>query len=354
MQILFRNANLVDICSGKVKTVNILVEDGKFKDISYYNNTYKSYQGNEIDLKGDFVISPFVNVFCHSYLAFVDNYQHVDENDSVLRKLISDLMIAKNLLAGAYCNDLSTAKNQILLQNIEEKSAEELENLSDYVAKNKLKLFIKAGKTLDELGTVDLEFKQDLPHLLEDFGFLDRKPIIVGGNCFEKDDLELLSQYDCDLCLTVADDGKNGIRPTNLISLYSKNICVGLGSGENFEIDFFAFMRQILMTQRSMFESKNCLTESQVLELATVNGAQILGMKNFGLAVGNSADFIVVSNNNSLYADTLKTLVWEKSKRDVVMSVFGGEILQERGKILMKNVEDYDKIIEKIQLRLKR
>ena len=63
---------------------------------------------------------------------------------------------------------------------------------------------------------------------------------------------------------------------------------------------------------------------------------------------------MVIKNAKSLYDDIFKTLVWEKSKRDVVMTVLNGKILQKNGQILMKNCGDYDTIIMDIQEKLRR
>lgn len=343
MQRLFKNANLVDLKTGELSLVDLLVNDGKFEKISKLGEI-KSFVGESVDLEGNFVFSPFVNAFCNALEAFETTYSKNYGKDV---ELINNLMKVKNLLAGAICNDISCINefDSVCFEDFEDKEEKDFGDFLKFVCDNKKNLFVKAGQTLQELGTVDLKYKKSLSYVLEDFGFLDRSPTIVGGNCFEKDDLDLFSQYDCSFCLIPSEDGKVGRRTTNLISLLSKDFCVALGSGNSFEIDFFAFMRQLLMTQRGLFESVDCLDERQVFEIATVFGAKVLGLKNFGVAVGNCADFVVVSKSQSLYENALKSLVWEKSKKDIVMTVLKGEILQKNGKIFMKNVDDCDTIV---------
>ena len=85
---------------------------------------------------------------------------------------------------------------------------------------------------------------------------------------------------------------------------------------------------------------ENVLTEKDVLEIAC-DKKQIM--------VGEMANFIAVSNDNLESDDVLKTLVWTKSKRDVKMTVYKGEILQKNGKIFMQNMPQYGKIIEMIK-----
>ena len=79
-----------------------------------------------------------------------------------------------------------------------------------------------------------------------------------------------------------------------------------------------------------------------MLKIAT-NGAA-LGFEN-KIKVGENATFSVICSRESLYDNVLKTLVWERSKNDVVMSVKNGEVLQKNGEIFMKNMPSYATII---------
>lgn len=350
MQKLFTNGNIVDLKTGKVCKCDILVENGKIVNIGKVSD----FEGEVIDLNENYVLPNFVNVFCHSLRAFEMCYGEISSSNDISDK-IAKLMFAKNILSGAFFNDLANNDYRFaLLEDVENLDEKQLSTFSDSVAKSGAKLFMKVGQNLEELGFVDKTYKKTLSQLLEDFGFLDRKSVVVGGNCFEKDELQIFSQYDCDFCLTVGEDGKFGKRPTNVLSLKSLDFCVGLGSGYSFEIDFFAFMRQILLTQRGLFEDENCVTEQEVLQMATLNGSKILTGEENLLKCGNFANFIVVEKGESLYDDIFKTLVWEKSKRDVVLTVFKGDILQKNGKILMKNWGDYATIIKDIKKILRR
>lgn len=345
-KICYQNANILSLQSGKLHFCDILVEDGKFVDFGKFNKL----DCEKVDLNGGIVLPSFVNLFCHSENAFKKTYgeekaQKLSKQDQ--KMAVKELMKLKNILAGAVIfNDVADCENKAeVIENFGDFDEKSLSNLSENLAKNKLRPFARAGLDLCELGTVDKMFKNPLSNVLEDFGILDRKPTIVGGNCFEKDELSLLKQYDCDFCLTPSEDGKFGRRPTNFVTLRHLGFDVGIGSGYSFEVDFFGFMRQILMNQRGLFEDKNCVTEQEVLHLATTCGAKILLGKSNEIEKGGDADFFVLENTISLYDDIFKTIVWEKSKKDVVLSVKNGEILQKNGKIVGKNLPSYDKII---------
>ena len=339
---LFKNARLVDLETGEVCLTDILEEKGKILEIG--KNQTSNFGEEIVDLEGNYVLPSFVNSFSDSVSAFQKNYFKLKKKSQIDK--VCDLFYAKNLLAGAIFSE-DVAKNEIcLIDKIEEKDEKTLSDLSLWVAKEKSVSFLKIGQDLESLGSIDKEYGKSVSRVLEDFGFLDRRAVIVGGNCLEKDELELFRSYDCDFVLLPNDDGKFGRRVVNLATLFSKDFNIALGSGDSSEIDFFAYMRQLIFGMRSLFEDVDCINERQVLGIAT-NGS-VLGVDD-AIKVGEDATFIVVRARESLYDDIFKTLVWEMSKRDVFMCVKNGEVLQKNGEIFMKNATTYDTMIRNLK-----
>jgi len=333
---LFKDGYLVDIHKQTAKIADILVENGKIRQIG----------GNIkcdceiVDLKGDYVIPSFVNNYCDSKKALENTYG-VDADLEDAQKLL----VIKNLRAGAnILND-----RPMTLCDVAEKSEKELEQISELSAKKKL--FMKVGQDLDELGAIDKHYGKTLSEVLEEFGFLDRKSVLVGGNCLEKDELRLLKNYETQVVIVPNEDARLGRRATNLLTLKNLGFEVAIGSGEIAEIDFFAFMREILQGQRTLFEDKNVLSEKEVFEMAC-NG-KILGIEN-ELTEKCDANFAVVKRCESLYENPVFDLIYTKCKKDVEMTIFRGEILQKNGEIFMQNLMQYDKIIEKIKSQTRR
>lgn len=334
MQTLFKNANLIDISSGITSNVDILVRDQKIESIARGLDE----KCEIVDLNGNYVLPGFANVFCDSQKAYAQSSGNWIAQDN-----IKEIFDQKNALAGVvFQNDLSYT-SATCLEGISEREEKELSQFSNQVAKDKSLLFLKVGQSLDELGQIDKTYKKPLSQVLEDFGFLDRKPVVVGGNCFEKDELQLFSQYECDFCITPSEDGRMARRPTNLLALKSLDFRVGIGSGYSFEVDFFAFMRQIVLTQRGLFEDVDCISEQEVLKLATINSGDILGC-DLTVKEGNFANFIVVRHSESIYNNIFKTLIWEKSKQDVLYTIKNGKIIQKNGEILIGLAKNYGKI----------
>lgn len=352
MQVLFKNCNIINLEDSTVTLSDILVENGHIKAVEEVGRMFLDKE-NEVDIQGNFVMQPFYNAYCNSKSAVEENYGLEFISDTNLDAI---LLQSKNVLSGvAFLNDISNKTSEnCYLEKIDLLTDKDLDDVCMNVSQKKQKLFIKVGQTLDELGSIDKNFNKSVSRVLEDFGLLDKNPIIIGGNCLEKDELQLLSEFDCKFVITPFEDGKNGRRPTNLITLKTLGFEVGIGSGNSTEIDFFAYMRQILMNMRGMFEECDVLTEQEVLQMATVNGAKILSKEVCSFKVGQPADFVVIKKEDSLYDDIFKTLVWEKSKKDVLMTIVDGKICQKNGEILMKNVGSYDKIRQDIKLTTRR
>ncbi len=359
---LFRNASLVDFETGEINLVDILVYKDKISKITPAGEDKNVYEFVE-NINEGFVIPPFVNHYCDSLKAFnsygleIDKDVSIDVNDFKFKVYGGNsdksediailnlfcLMQFTNYLAGAVHTTDFSALNNSIIEKIEDKTEKDLDDLCNLYHKSKLSPVFRVGLDLNELGSVDKIYKKPLVQVLEDFGLLDfDSSVFIGGNCFEKDDLELLRQHDCKFIITPYDDGRDGRRPVNLIRLKNMDFCVGLGSGHSFEIDFFEYMRLMISQMRSVFEDKDCFTEKNALKIA------LGGEKS--LKEGEEASFIVIKNEDSLYDDIFKTLVWEKSNKDITLTVDCGEIVQKNRKIVMQDALNYDtlKLIAKL------
>ena len=339
MKTLFKNGNLISFDNEKARNVDILVNNGIIEKIG---NLSAEKVDKIVDLKDNIITPAFANCFYRSLNAVKNSY--FDENRAFSRQereIIKKYMKEKNILSGAlYFYDFSFQTPFSLIDKLSEKEENELEEFSLNL---KNKTFIKVGQTLEEMGEINAKSRKMPSEFLEDFGFLDKKAVIVGGNLFEKDELEIFSSYDTSFILLPNDDARSGRRFANINSLEKFEIPFGIGSGDYAEIDFFSFMRQLLSFNSFVMENSTLLSPKQVFEIATTKGAEILGF-DAKVKEGNFANFIVLNRQNILNDDIFKGIVFELSKQDVVMTVKEGKILQENGVFVMENGENYDKI----------
>ncbi len=336
-KMVFANATLVDILQNSTKNVDILVENGKVAEIVPRGKLKVDGGTESFNLYKAYVLPPFFDA-CKLHRNIFDEYPMEGEKGQRLFEEVSSM----DMLLSGVTSCLTTEQDDcLILQNLCQMDEGQLSELSNKVAKENKLLFLKVGQTLEELGSVDKTFGKPLPQMLEDFGFLDRKWALVGGNCFEKDDLQLFSQYGNKFIICPAEDAQFGRRPINLKTLKNLGFDIRLGSGGVFGVDFFALMRQVLSTQWQFFEDCNSISEKDALMMATDNFST--------LEVGMQANFIVVKNIPSLYKSVSKQLVWEKHKDDVLLTVWDGKIMQE-----YIQIEDQLKTIEEIKRRNKK
>ena len=312
---IFKNCNLLNLKLGKTNLVDIQVEGDKIEKIG-------KIKGDGIDLEGKIVMPGFANCYHNYERASINSYgKMIDEKD----------LHAKNICSGV-CFDYYDTKNITFLEDIDKLSEKMFENVCFNL---KDKVFIKFGQNLNEMGNINAIYKQLPSEVLEDFGILDKNAVIVGGNCFEKDELELLGAYNTSFVLLPNDDARSGRRFLNINILNRLNISYGLGSGEYAEVDFFAFMRELLSFNSFVMENSSLMSEQQALLHATLIGAKILGFDG-EIKKGNYANFVVLSGKTN-YDDIFKSIVYGMSKHNVYMTVKNGKILQQNGVFAMEN-----------------
>ncbi len=312
---IFKNCNLLNLKLGKTNLVDIQVEGEKIEKIG-------KIKGDGIDLEGKIVMPGFANCYHNYERASINSYgKMIDEKD----------LKSKNICSGV-CFDYYDTKNITFLEDIDKLSEKMFENVCFNL---KDKVFIKFGQNLNEMGNINAIYKQLPSEVLEDFGILDKNAVIVGGNCFEKDELELLGAYSTSFVLLPNDDARSGRRFLNINILNRLNISYGLGSGEYAEVDFFAFMRELLSFNSFVMENSSLMSEQEALLHATLIGAKILGFDG-EIKKGNYANFVVLSGKTN-YDDIFKSIVYGMSKHNVYMTVKNGKILQQNGVFAMEN-----------------
>lgn len=312
---IFKNCNLLNVRTGELVLTDIQTNGDKIEKIG-------KIAGDGIDLGGKIVMPGFANCYLNYERASLNSYEKIVDNKELQ---------AKNACAGV-CFDYFDMKNVSFLENIEKLSESEFEKACMSL---KERVFVKIGQNLNEMGEINAIYKKMPSEVLEDFGVLDKKATIVGGNCFEKDELEIFSGYGTSFVLLPNDDARSGRRFININILNRLNIPFGLGSGEYAEVDFFAFMRQLLSFNSFVMENSSLMREQEIILHATLIGAEILGFDG-EIKEKNYANFIVLSGKTN-YDDIFKSIVYGMSKQNVFMTVKNGKILQQNGVFAMEN-----------------
>ena len=122
------------------------------------------------------------------------------------------------------------------------------------------------------------------------------------------------------------------------------NVALGTdGAASNNNLNMFEEMHLASLLSKGKYQNPTLITDTQVLDMATVNGARALGRPDTGsLKTGNKADIIAVNIDapHMLPAlDLVALLVSSVQASDVCMTMVDGRILYDSGEFLTIDTE---------------
>ena len=233
-------------------------------------------------------------------------------------------------------------------------SEENFEKLITFAAKNDLPVSTHMSETLTEVGDCTVK-NNDLspPQLLEDYGFFDRQATVFHAVHCDKDDLDILANYDINIVSCPASNLKlaSGIAPIYAASQKGINVALGTdGAYSNNSYDMFKEMFLAATLNKAALYKADILPAHKVVQMATKNGAKALGFENVGdIKEGNFADLILVDLTGVHHQpvnNIISNLVYSAKSTDVYFTMVNGKILYHNGKYNIG--ESPEKIYEKV------
>jgi len=134
--------------------------------------------------------------------------------------------------------------------------------------------------------------------LLSDANLLGSFTTAVHATHLTAEDISLLgkSKTTACFCPTTERDLADGIGQSN--HLVSAGASLSLGTDSHAVIDMFEESRAVEMNRRLITNQRGIHSSEELLTAATINGANSLGRKTYGLVVGAAADFVAVSTDS--------------------------------------------------------
>jgi len=185
--------------------------------------------------------------------------------------------------------------------------------------------------------------------LMEDLDWLGHDVWYAHGVHFNDEELQLLAETKTGIAHCPASNMRLGSGIARIPEMLKLGIAVGLavdGSASNDSSDMVGEMRQALLLHR-VNSGADAITAEQVLEMATLGSARLLGRNDIGsLEVGKAADIAIFELNKLEYtgalSDPLAALIFSGINHEVDTTIVNGEIVVKDGKLV--NVEE-DEII---------
>lgn len=390
---LLKNAKIIDFENNKFKDVNILIDDKKI--IKIYEKLENFNKINEIDViecNNNIILYGFIN--SQSYLIknfYYKNFKETNLEDfednylKFLRKLTPEekyyiykyqiLNAIKNGVTTICDNDLYNlslkkavietginavykvgfnGSQDIVEENLIEKlerqnenyifslnnvlfnSENNFNNLIKLSRKYNKPLFINGSENLNRAGEIFSEFNLNNISMLEKFGFLDSDNIINNSNVLDKDEYEILNEYNSKLIFSPSLNLNLGYKNANIYALNRQNL-IGLSSFNN---DYFLELFLARNLEKDGYNSMQVFSDKTLINFSSLNNAKVLNLKDVGeIKVGHYANLILINNNNIL---SVNSLIKNLDNRDIKSVLINGELVFNNSHFVEN--KDYNKL----------
>ena len=262
---------------------------------------------------------------------FIELYESRDENNSLITYTVAP-------------HSFYTCSGKVL-----QKSRE----LAD---KYNLPVHVHFLESIDEIEDIKKIHGKDAIDVLKEY-FDGVHTILAHGVKLNDKDIDILSKMDCGIVHNPISNMRLGCKIADITKYKKQGINVGLGTdgqGSGNNLDMFEAMKIAGLIQGGIHENEERISAKDVIKMATINGAKILGMegKIGSIEEGKKADIIIVDISKNLNNikmipnnDIISNLVYNTEGRNVTTTIVNGKILMEDRKI--KNI-DVKEILNRI------
>lgn len=176
--------------------------------------------------------------------------------------------------------------------------------------------------------------------------------ILAHGVKLNDEDIEILKNMDCSIAHNPISNFRLGCKIADITKYIKNKINVALGTdgqGSGNNLDMFETMKIAALAQGGIHENEERIDSKDVIKMATINGAKLLGMENKigSIEEGKYADIIIVDISSKLdnikmipNNDIISNLVYNTDGRNVDTTIVNGEILMENRKIKFINPKE--------------
>lgn len=216
----------------------------------------------------------------------------------------------------------------------------------EFAKKHDLVLTTHASETLEEVGEIHKKYGKTPIGLLESYGYFEQKNILAHCVYCDKDDVEIMKQYDTISVSTNPSSNLylgSGVAPIFSYVNNDINVCIGTdGPASNNCLNMFKEMFLTKNLQSGVLNQPDAISAMQVLEMATINGAKALNYNNLGtIKKGYLADLIMIdlhAMNMQPKCNYISNLVSSAGAENVLLTMVNGKILFRDGKF----IDDFD------------
>ena len=171
----------------------------------------------------------------------------------------------------------------------------------------------------------------------------------VAAHCVQVDDkdMDILKKYNVSVVTNPASNMKlgNGFAPIAKMLDKGINVCIGTdGAASNNSQNLFNEMNLLALIHKGVNKTPECISATQIYNMATINGAKALCMDNQigSIEVGKKADIVLMNTKTpSMWPcnNLLSSLSYSVNGSEVTTVIINGEITVENGHVTKMDEE---------------
>lgn len=197
-------------------------------------------------------------------------------------------------------------------------------------------------ETKDEIVQIKDRYGKTVTEYLEELGIFNSHVILAHGVHISDDDIKVLKNVKGGISHNPISNQKLGSGIADVKKLRDNNILVGIGTdgqGSTNTLDMFEEMKSAAYLQKVSYEKATAISAYDVLKMATIDGAKILGLENEigSLEAGKKADMIIIDLNKPHLCpihDIYSTLVYSANGADVETVIIDGNFVMKNRNVL--------------------
>lgn len=196
-------------------------------------------------------------------------------------------------------------------------------------------------ETKAEIVQIKENYSKTVTEYLKDLGLFDSHVILAHGVHVSDDDIKVLRDIRGGIVHNPISNEKLGSGIANTRKLIDSGITVALGTdgqGSTNTLDMFEEIKSAAYLQKVSYEKASAISAEEVLKMATIEGAKVLGLENdIGtLEVGKKADIIIIDLNKPHLCpvhDLYSTLAYSVNGADIETVIIDGKVVMKDRKV---------------------
>jgi 5-methylthioadenosine/S-adenosylhomocysteine deaminase len=271
---------------------------------------------------------------------FVDFFQP-DLSEQLFRQSMD--LIRK--VQGMGCDRITPALGPHAIYTVTESSMRRFKEISD---EEGLLIHIHLSETQEEVEDCRNTHGKSPVGYMKDIGFLGSNLIVAHSVWLDQSEIEMLAEAQVKVSHNPVSNMKlavGGALPYKEMHRAGINVSLGTdGTASNNNLDMFESMKFAALLQKFSTNDPTVLPAGEVLGMATVNGAQALGIDAGAVEVGKLADLILVDLRSPAFSpnhNLTSNLVYSANGSCVDTVICDGKLLMRDG-----HVEGEEEILE--------